>query len=66
MRMFVLIMFIVAAVMALFWPVLHRLGLGRLPGDIVINRPGAKIYIPITSAMVLFVIISILLKVLRH
>ena len=37
----------------LLWPWLRRLGLGRLPGDIVINRSGKPVLIPITS-MVLF------------
>ncbi|MFW6055665.1 MAG: DUF2905 domain-containing protein, partial [Thermodesulfobacteriota bacterium] len=36
-------------VLGLSWPWLMKLPLGRLPGDIVIDRPGFKVYIPITT-----------------
>lgn len=39
--------------------------LPRLPGDIYIDKPGIKVYIPLTSALVLSIIISILLNFLR-
>ncbi|MFO7930831.1 MAG: DUF2905 domain-containing protein [Desulfosalsimonas sp.] len=29
----------------LLWPWLARLPIGRLPGDIIIDRPGMKVYI---------------------
>ncbi len=31
------------------WPLIGRLGLGRLPGDIVIQRPGFSFYFPIMT-----------------
>jgi hypothetical protein len=44
----------------LFWPWLSKLPIGRLPGDIVVNRPGLKIYIPVTSMILLSMVLSIL------
>jgi hypothetical protein len=35
------------------WPYLGRLGLGRLPGDIVIEREGFHLYIPITTSLLI-------------
>lgn len=31
----------------LLWPWLGKIPLGRLPGDIVIDRPNFKLYLPI-------------------
>jgi hypothetical protein len=44
----------------LFWPWLGKLPIGRLPGDIIIDRPNLKIYIPITTMIIISVIISLL------
>ncbi|MDA8306686.1 MAG: DUF2905 domain-containing protein [Deltaproteobacteria bacterium] len=49
----------------LLWPWLMKLHLGRLPGDIVINRPNFKLYIPITTMIIISVLISILLRIFR-
>jgi hypothetical protein len=52
-------------VMGLLWPWLAKIPLGRLPGDIIIDRPNLKIYIPITTMVVTSVIISVILWILR-
>jgi uncharacterized protein HemY len=56
---------IVILLIGLFWPWLGTIPLGRLPGDIVINRPNLKIYIPITTMVLISVIISVILWILR-
>ncbi len=56
--------FILAA--GLLWPWLAKLPLGRLPGDIVIDRPNLKIYIPITTMVLISLLISILLRIFRR
>jgi len=43
-----------------FWPWLVKLPIGRLPGDIVINRPGLKIYIPVVSMLLVSLVLSII------
>ena len=35
--------------------------LGRLPGDIRIERPGMKLFIPITTSILLSILISVVL-----
>ncbi len=42
------------------WPWLSKIPFGRLPGDIIINRPGFKVYIPITTMVVISLAISLL------
>ncbi|MBU0480761.1 MAG: DUF2905 domain-containing protein [Proteobacteria bacterium] len=50
----------------LFWPWLVKLPLGRLPGDIMINRPGLKVYIPVTSMILLSLVLSFLAWLFRR
>lgn len=45
-----------------FWPWLGKLPIGRLPGDIIIDRPNFKIYIPITTMIIISIVISLLLR----
>ncbi len=40
------------------------LGLGRLPGDIVIKRDGFTLYLPLATSIVLSVLLSVLLTLL--
>ena len=57
----------VALVIAgLMWPWLQKLGLGRLPGDIVIERGNARIYIPIGTSIVVSVALSIVLWLINR
>jgi len=43
------------------WPYLGQLGLGRLPGDIAIERDHFRFYFPIVTCAVISVIVSIVL-----
>ena len=43
------------------WPWLGRLGLGHLPGDIIIERGNVKFYFPITICALISVVISLIL-----
>ncbi|MFZ7126179.1 MAG: DUF2905 domain-containing protein [Desulfobacterales bacterium] len=49
----------------LLWPILAKMPLGRLPGDIVIDRPNLKIFFPITTMVLVSLLISIILWLLR-
>ena len=49
----------------IFWPWISKLPIGRLPGDIIIDKPGLKVYIPITTMILVSVIVSVILWVLR-
>ena len=46
--------------LGLLWPWLSQLGLGRLPGDIVIERENFRFYLPITTCLIVSVVLSIL------
>ena len=46
----------------LLWPWLGKLPIGRLPGDIIIDRPNFKIYLPITTMIIISIIISLVAR----
>ena len=48
------------------WPLLKRLHLFQLPGDIVVDRPGFKFFFPITTMLLVSVVVSALLWLFRR
>lgn len=56
---------VVLIVLGLAWPWLARLGLGRLPGDIVIERAGFRLYVPITTSILVSVVATVLILLFR-
>jgi Protein of unknown function (DUF2905) len=49
----------------LSWPWLRRLPLFRLPGDFVIDRPGVRVFFPLTTMLVISALLSLLAILLR-
>jgi hypothetical protein len=49
----------------LLWPWLGKLPIGRLPGDIIIDRPHLKVVIPITTMIIVSLVISIILWLIK-
>ena len=48
------------------WPWLSKLPLGRLPGDIVIERDGLKVYFPLVTMLLVSALLSFVLWLLRR
>jgi hypothetical protein len=48
-------------VLGLIWLVGERFGLGRLPGDIVVEREGFRLYIPLMTSLLVSIVLSLLL-----
>ena len=42
----------------------EKLGLGRLPGDIVFRRKGTTVYFPVVTSLVLSVVLTLVLNLL--
>ncbi len=57
---------LIVLAIGLLWPVLSRLGLGRLPGDIHIEREGFSFYFPITTGLIVSAVITLVLWLLRR
>jgi hypothetical protein len=56
---------VLLVVIGLAWPWLTKLGFFRLPGDIFIERDNFRFYFPITSMIVISVVISVIAWFLR-
>ena len=52
---------LVLIVAGIVWWTAETLGLGRLPGDIVIERPGTRIYFPLMTSLIISVVLSLAL-----
>ncbi|HYC55412.1 MAG TPA: DUF2905 domain-containing protein [Candidatus Binatia bacterium] len=53
---------IVLVVAGLAWPLMAKLGLGRLPGDIAVERESFRFYFPITTMIVINVVLWLLFR----
>jgi Protein of unknown function (DUF2905) len=49
---------LVVLLAGLTWPWLGRIGLGRLPGDILIQRGGTTFYFPLVTCLVISIVLS--------
>ena len=47
--------------LGLLWPVIDKIGFGRLPGDIMIERGNFRLYIPLATSLLVSVILSVIL-----
>ncbi len=57
---------LVILVAGLLWPWLGKLPLGRLPGDVIIDRPGLRLFLPFTTMIVVSLALSLILWLLRR
>ena len=51
---------LVILAVGIVWPILSRIGLGRLPGDIMYERNGTTFYFPLATCIIVSVILSML------
>jgi hypothetical protein len=61
MQRFLIGLGLVILVGGLLWPFLSRIGLGRLPGDIVYQRGNATFYFPLATSILISIVLSLLL-----
>lgn len=66
MQRFLILLGAMIIAVGLLWPWLSRLPYGRLPGDIHIERDGFNFYFPLTTGIVLSVVISLILWLIRR
>jgi len=52
---------IILVAAGLLWPLIQKLGLGRLPGDIVVERESFTVYVPLTTSLLVSVVLTLIL-----
>jgi hypothetical protein len=60
MRKFLILTGIVLILTGVLLPCITRLPFGRLPGDVMISRPGFRFYFPITTMIIVSAVISLI------
>lgn len=60
-----IILGLVIALVGVAWPWVSKLPLGRLPGDFLIDRPGFRLFFPLTTLVIISVVISLILMIFR-
>jgi Protein of unknown function (DUF2905) len=48
------------------WPLLSRIGFGRLPGDIMIQRGSTSFYFPLVTCITISIVLSALMWLLNR
>jgi len=66
MQKLLIVLGIVLLAAGLLWPLVDRLGLGRLPGDIVVERDGFRFYFPVTTMVLVSLVASLIAWWLRR
>lgn len=66
MQKFLLVAGSIILLIGLLWPWVSKLPLGRLPGDILIEREHFTFYFPITTMIVISAVLSLLVWLFRR
>ncbi|MCG8340899.1 MAG: DUF2905 domain-containing protein [Cytophagales bacterium] len=56
---------IILVIIGILWPVLSKIGLGRLPGDIALEKENFKFYFPITTGIILSLLLTFILWIIQ-
>jgi hypothetical protein len=59
MSRFLIVLGLLIVALGVLWPILTRLGLGRLPGDIVIERGNFSFYFPLATCIIVSILLSV-------
>jgi hypothetical protein len=65
-KVWLVIFGVALVVLGLAWPFIEKLGLGRLPGDIRIEREGFTFFFPLTTSIIVSVVASLVLWLFRR
>ena len=66
MARFLIALGLVIVVVGFLWPYLSRIGLGRLPGDFLIERGNLTVYVPLMTCLLLSVVFSLILWIVNR
>ncbi len=62
----IIILGVVLIAVGLLWPLIAKLGLGRLPGDIVVQRENFTLYVPIATSLLISAALTLLLWLINR
>ena len=66
MQRLLIVLGLLIAAAGVLWPWISKLPIGRLPGDVVVDKPGFRLYAPFTTMIVVSLIVSLVIWLLRR
>jgi len=57
---------IVLVAVGIHWPFIAKLGLGRLPGDIINERENFRLYVPIVTSLLVSAVLTLIVWLLNR
>lgn len=57
---------VLLVLLGLIWPWVEKLGLGRLPGDIVIEEENYRFYFPLTTMVIISLVVTVIIWFFRR
>ena len=66
MARFLVVLGLVLLLAGLLWPYMSQIGLGRLPGDIVIERENMTFYFPLMTCLLLSIVFSLVFWIVNR
>ena len=60
MQKILIILGLIILIIGLFYPHIKKLGLGKMPGDIIINSENSTIFFPIMTCILISIILTII------
>ncbi|HEB81188.1 MAG TPA: DUF2905 domain-containing protein [Chromatiales bacterium] len=57
---------ILLVVVGLLWPWLMRIGLGRFPGDFVFGKGSFRVYFPLTTSVIISLVLTLIFWLFRR
>ncbi|MFN3874016.1 MAG: DUF2905 domain-containing protein [Ignavibacterium sp.] len=61
----IIVLGVLVILIGFLWPYISKIPLFRLPGDIVIDKPNFKVFIPITSMILISVLLTLVFWLIR-
>ncbi|HLX27571.1 MAG TPA: DUF2905 domain-containing protein [Casimicrobiaceae bacterium] len=65
MQRLLIVLGLVILAIGIAWPWITRLGLGRLPGDINVERDGWSFHFPLMTSIIVSLVLSLLIWLFR-
>lgn len=62
---FIILIGALIVLIGFLWPYISKIPLFRLPGDIVVDKPNFKLFIPITSMIIISVLLTLFFWIIR-
>jgi Protein of unknown function (DUF2905) len=66
MQKLLIVLGLVLLILGLLWPLIAKIGVGRLPGDFLIEYGGFRLYLPVTTSLLISLVLTLILWIVNR